>query len=205
MLKEPKQYRFTNAERMMDFLYENGRPGDVLAFHRFFTGPTDWLKPGYWLSKQIQRTTKSPYQHVEILCTPAISVGAVLAGVMARNVHKDHLTNRRQVVSFARHTLLFPSTQDNISKQRAIADFALRQVNDDYDKWALLKIGWEYWKGLRQILAMTSDDDRWICSELVEACYRRVGLTLCPIVKMPTPGQLLLSKRLFVYAVYDPR
>lgn len=159
--------------------------GDVILISRKWRGWCEMIPHNlvsYLISRRIQKTTKSAFNHVGIAISGSKMIEALreveitpIAKYLDKNKYRIKVLRYKYISDFAR---------------QRIVDWAIRQENEKYNYVMLLKIrlvlflegilGLKAW-----ILKGKIDRSVWICSELAQSAYRSQGVELAPGLMVP--------------------
>lgn len=171
------------------------QPGDLLLVSRrrtlrsFFAGPITYL-----ISRRIQRSTRSKWNHVACAINNIEFVEADFKGVNKVNITCYTLKRWK-------YELGHLAIENNKENRCLAAEFWKKQVGAHYDfKWL---IGIRIWTlffgldGLKRIQAKT-DDGFWICSELAKegiklTGYATTAITPADFVSLVNPPNVTLT------------
>lgn len=84
-----------------------------------------------------------------------------------------------------------PKFDLTIVQQSKIVEYAKSCVGEPYDYFLLLL---ELVRYALHVILPYKEHKKVICSVLVDDCYRKAGIELCPGVKYPSPADIAISK-----------
>jgi hypothetical protein len=163
--------------------------GDVLGFSR----KCRWWNPAHWISKRIQTTTDSPYNHVALLAWDAKAgewtvIEALLWGGVRQNPLRRYLITGFELVAGTR--------QIDFAGRIRIVSWAKRKIGTKYDWRKILKIRLAQIALGHNVVDRIQEqdmDDALICSEAVLRAYRQAGYLIPGVGDYGGPGATMAA------------
>ena len=162
-------------------------PADLILVHRKWRGWWEELFPnplkiaGYFASRQIQKESDSPFNHVALVHDDIYLLEA--QSQVQRALIEKYLDEEKYGVIILHHRYL------TLNQRYEIAAWAQERLGEDYDYGFIFRAwlkGVLINKGIFGAIELKDNyPDKWVCSEFVQEAYKAAGKTLSKYMMYP--------------------